>query len=300
MPDYFAIEPGKSLVAASGTYYKSIQILGVGGNSATFLAYATSGPAKGVLFAIKGFRKLSRPERTEAFLNEQKFLKTCEHPAIMRVFDEGTYYERPFLVAEYLPRTLRHVIRSGARMVEKVSYALQLLSALSYLADQDPPTVHRDIKPENIFIKDQSCVLGDFGLMKRLRGSDDEDRQILRESVGPGMPFYYRTPDLVAYLKGEPNLTPRSDVFQLGLVLAELFTGRNPERRAQDFADAVELEPLGQIPGALAGGIAALIKRMLVEEPEEREDAGQLMDAWRGVFEEAVERARDLEGRAFW
>jgi serine/threonine-protein kinase len=112
-----------------------------------------------------------------------------------------------------------------------------LLSALRYLASSRPPVVHRDVKPQNIFIKGRSCVLGDFGLMKVLNGSEEMDREVFRESTGPGMPYYYRTPDLIAYAKGEANITPKSDVFQLGLVAAELFTGWNPANKSENILD---------------------------------------------------------------
>jgi hypothetical protein len=69
-------------------------------------------------------------------------------------------------------------------------------------------------------------VLGDCGLVKRHDPAIPDDRSLVKQSAGPGMPRCYRTPDLVAYLKGGPPPSPKSDVFQLGLVLAELFTGR--------------------------------------------------------------------------
>jgi hypothetical protein len=70
-------------------------------------------------------------------------------------------------------------------------------------------------------------VLGDFGLMKLMDGQGEEDRDVFKESVGLGMPFFYRTPDLISYAKNEADISPKSDVFQLGLVLTELFTSRN-------------------------------------------------------------------------
>ena len=113
------------------------------------------------------------------------------------------------------------------------------------------------------------------------------------------MPFFYRTPDLVAYLRREAPLTTKSDVFQLGLVLTELFTGRNPERRADGFDAAIELDPVSRIGGALGAGIAGLLKRMLFLNPAERPPAAELLDPWQGVFEGAIERASELEGRVF-
>lgn len=300
MTDRFELEHWKSLKSDSETWYESIELLGTGGNAATFLAYCTSPPMKGLLFAVKVFRKLSKPERKTSFLEEAQFLKGCDHPAIMRVYDEGTYYDdNPFVVMEYLPNTLAEVMRADCGIVEKVAYSCQLISALSYLDSLEPKVVHRDIKPANLFVKGGSCVLGDFGLMKLLTGKDDEDREIVKESIGAGMPRYYRTPDLVAYLKGESGITTKSDVFQLGLVLTQLFTGWNPLKATREFTDPIELGDVGNIPSGLSGGISSLLNRMLEIDPEKRPTAGELVDPWQGVFRNAVDLAHKLEDRAF-
>ncbi|WP_437309489.1 protein kinase family protein [Sorangium sp. So ce388] len=306
MADFFRINIGQGIQSATGVWYKCVQALGAGGNANTYLVSANSGEHRGVLFALKVFRRLSKPERREAFLNEVSFLAQCSHPSVMRVFDSGSFRAGdgenvyPFVVAEYLPNTLAEVIRARtATIPERISYSAQLVSALAYLAARTPPVLHRDIKPQNIFLKGHSCVLGDFGLMKVLDGTIVEDKEVLKESIGPGMPFYYRTPDLVAYARNEANLTPKSDVFQLGLVLSELFTGRNPCIPAENILADVELEPLGHVPGDLGAGIAGLLKRMLVMSSTERRGAAELMDGWLGTFERAVEQATRLEGRVF-
>ncbi len=302
MADSFHLDIGQSVMSVSETWYKNLQVLGTGGNAVTFLAVATSGVHRGVLFAIKVFRKLSKPERLDSFLEEFLFLQDCDHPSIMRVFDTGTYMtSHPFFVAEYLPNTLDQVIRAeNISVVEKISYALQLLSALVYLKQFEPAVIHRDIKPQNIFVKGRSCVLGDFGLIKHVKTKTVDDREVFKESIGAGMPFRYRTPDQVSYLKGESDLTSKSDVFQLGLVLAELFTGRNPEKPSKDFYNPVVLDNIGNIPGALSGSIANVINRMLEMNPKSRDDASQFLDPWNGIFETAVKRAHALEGRAMW
>jgi serine/threonine protein kinase len=142
--------------------------------------------------------------------------------------------------------------------------------------------------------------LGDFGLIKHVDVETGEDRETLKESIGVGMPFLYRTPDQVAYLKGESVVTTKSDVFQLGLVLAELFSGRNPEKPAEDYAAKVELDPLGWIPGSLGSIIAGIINRMLELDPSKRDRACRLLDPWDGIFRTAVSRSHALDGRAFW
>jgi serine/threonine protein kinase len=228
----------------------------------------------------------------------------------MRVFDEGTYRyssdgvknDYPFVVAEYLPNTLHQVMRArSAGLAEKISFSAQLLSALTFMERAEHPVVHRDVKPQNIFVKGKSCVLGDFGLMKILDQNVAEDQVTFKESIGPGMPFYYRTPDLVAYAKDGTPLTTKTDVFQLGLVLAEFFTGWNPARRPynDDVLAPVVLEPLGSCPGKFSGSIATLINRMLTFDPSKRPAASELLDGWMGLFEAVCKEARGLEGQVF-
>ncbi|GDX98656.1 hypothetical protein LBMAG48_10600 [Phycisphaerae bacterium] len=267
--------------------------------------------SKGELVAIKVFDCWTKPERHQAFLEEIAFLQACPfHPAILRVFDKGSYkgystnnQNAPFVVMEYLPQTLRGAMREGRlSLVTKVSYAIQLLSALVFLDSRNPKAVHRDIKPENILIKGGACVLGNFGLLKRisdLGARDLNDMESLKASLGHGMPARYRTPDLVDYLNGGPMPTPKSDVFQLGLVLTELFTGRNPHKAYSDIRNPVELEPLRQIPGSHGGSVEALLRRMLEMDISKRDDAGKIIDGWEGVFRDVVDSAMALEGRAF-
>jgi serine/threonine protein kinase len=294
----------EGIVSEAESSYNVLQELGRGGNAITYLMVAGSGPFQGTPFAVKIFRRVSKPERRESFLNEAQFLRDCGHPGVMRIYDEGVYRDdHPFVVAEYLPHTLAEVIRSSAAtIVEKLSYTLQLLSTLDYLSALGEPVIHRDIKPQNVFVKGQSCVLGDFGLMKRVSTPDDDvPENVIKESVGPGMPFFYRTPDLVAYVRGEAYPTTKSDVFQLGLVVAQLFTGRNPECRAENnaFKSDVELEPLAPIPGSYCDQIANLVDSMLELDPANRPTAGELLPAWRGLFFDAAEQLSALEGRVF-
>jgi len=303
MADYISFDIDQGIESESGNWYKIVQILGTGGTSTTFLVYSTSGFRKGMLFALKVFRKLSEPDRRGRFLNEIDFLKGCQHPAILRVYDAGTYRklgdEYPFVLVEYLPNTLREVISSqSASITECLSITTQLLSALAFLDGLEPPVVHRDIKPENIFIHSRSCVLGDFGLHKLLDGSHEDSSSIFYDG-GPRMPFMYRSPDLIQYAKGEGSITTKSDVFQLGLVIAELFTGFNPAKKPNNILDPLELNPLGNIPGNLSGLIITYINRMLEYDPERRPSASQLMDPWIGIFQEAVALSHELQGRAF-
>ncbi|MEI6077740.1 MAG: serine/threonine-protein kinase [Verrucomicrobiota bacterium] len=303
MTDYFKLEPGKGIQSSSGVWYRCVQTLGAGGNAVAFLVLCTSGTHTGALFALKVFRRLSAPDRREKFLQETRLLFKLNHPCILRVFDEGVFHtstvEYPFVVAEYLPNTLQQLLQRDIPFIEKLAFSMQLLSALNHLAEQNPQILHRDIKPANIFIKGRSCVLGDFGLMKFLDGNSATDRDVFKESIGPGMPFYYRTPDLVSYARNEADVTIKSDVFQLGLVLAQLFTGWNPCNKAEDPLSPVELTRLDEIPGKLGASIGSALTRMLAMKPEVRPSAAELFGHWQANFFDAVLHQNELEGRAF-
>lgn len=303
MAEGLPIVVGTTVRSRSAINYRVLQILGSGGNSLVFLVLALNGETHGVLFALKVFTKLSKPQRLERFEQEAEFLRVCTHPAIMRIYDNGTYpdkWERyPFVIVDYLPQTLDQLISRTTTTAERVSYTLQLLSALAYLDHHNPSVVHRDVKPKNIFVKGRSCVLGDFGLMKFLNENDDIDREIYREAAGPGMPYYYRSPDLVAYAKGEAQLTTKSDVFQLGLVVAEMFTGTNPSEPPKEILDPVILHQLGPISGALGLRIQELIQQMLLFDEQKRPRAVDLVDPWEGIFREVVTQSHDLDGRVF-
>jgi serine/threonine protein kinase len=112
------------------------------------------------------------------------------------------------------------------------------------------------------------------------------------------MPRNYRTPDLIDYLKGGPPPTDKSDVYQLGLVFAEMFSGSNPQRamKAGDFTEPIELVPF-TIPGGLGSPIKDLIEPMLIHDPARRLSAGHLLPPWQDLFLEAAKRAHDLDGR---
>jgi serine/threonine protein kinase len=164
--------------------------------------------------------------------------------------------------------------------------------------------VHRDIKPENIFVRENSCILGDFGLLKFLvptaEAEDIErDRKFFIESTGPRLPRFYRSPDLLAYCKDNAELTPKSDVFQLGLVFTEMFTGVNPLREPKNIYDEIVLDAIPEPKGALAPAILSLLQLMLTIDVDSRPTAEDLLDRWEGIFLESVKISHQLEGRIF-
>jgi serine/threonine protein kinase len=301
--DQLFVPSNDELIGAS-TRYRVVHTLGSGGNAVTVLVVGQTGVNAGLPFAAKIFRRLSQDDRAERFASETKLLEVLQHPAIMRTYDRGVYavagkddwVAYPFLIAEYLPLTLTAVLGPRSRIMRKVFYAMQLLAGLAYLAAED--IVHRDIKPANIFLKGESAVVGDLGLHKSLRTSAPDITEPLLLS-GRAMAAHYRTPDLVAYSRRESELTPKSDVFQLGLVLAELFTGFNPSKRSEDLLGPVLLWPIGRIPGAYSGRIKTMLAAMLQYDVVTRPSAETALAEWSRLFFELVEPASRLDGTVF-
>lgn len=270
--------------------YEEIDSAGKGGIGKVSVVLATSGIRKGVLFAIKVFRAdfPAKEMWKQAFMREVHVLRDSDHPAIVRVFDEGVVEDgRPFLVMEYLPHTLWGAMqRAELDELGKLSIVMHLLSALNYLSRRDPYIVHRDIKPKNVFLKAGSCVLGDFGVVFQ---DVEYAQQGASDRPIPAMAQRYRTPELVAFHNGGPIPPPASDVFQLGLVAAELFTGKNPLRHAGP-SQPVELEPLGEVPGPLGSSLRALLEEMLVLDTAARLPASRLLPRWLDLYRTAIRR----------
>lgn len=297
-------------ISAHNGSYRVLQELGSGGNSAVYLVEAIAGQHRGVLFALKIFLRIGDGARLERFNTEIAFLQSCNHPSILRVFDHGVHYASvngaprnfPFVVSEYLPDTLRSSMLRGLSILEKTAFTLQLLAGIAYLSSRDPEIIHRDIKPENIFVKGRSAVLGDFGLLKAGDGIDPSIEYHIEASSGVRFPRLYPTPDLVEYCKDRQNpvpLTSKSDVFQLGLVLAELFTSEIPlEPRNVPFSPIV-LKELKTILGSQGEAIKGHIGKMLEMSTDKRPSATDLFDPWEGIFLQLADMAQALEGRIF-
>jgi len=298
----YYLEENQGIESRDNEWYMNLQEVGEGGNAVVYLVVQTTGKVRGNPFALKIFKHTENEERLDRFLEELEFLQETSHPSILTYQDTGTYYDHPFLVSEYLPKTLEDIDGPEMQMTKKLNYSVQLLSALIHLSNRDPPIIHRDIKPDNIFVKGSSCVLGDFGLMKHGNEDNDDENGVWQESTEDALPHFYRTPDLVNYAKGDGQLTTKSDVYQMGLVLTELFTGWNPLERPEndDPLSPVELNEIDYIKGEYGGRIADLLNRMLVENPDERESAEELMDDWMGIYEDAMGSARALNGQVFY
>ncbi|HSC28120.1 MAG TPA: serine/threonine-protein kinase, partial [Vicinamibacterales bacterium] len=151
--------------------------------------------------------------RLAQFHNEVRMARLVSHPNICRVFDIGEFEGQLFLSMEYvdgedLATSLRRIGRFPEDKATEI--ARQICAGLA--AAHDRRVLHRDLKPANVMIDGAGKVrLMDFGLAA----------SGVVEDVRAGTPAYMAPEQL-----GGRDVTARSDIFALGLVLYELFTGR--------------------------------------------------------------------------
>ncbi|HEX9367057.1 MAG TPA: serine/threonine-protein kinase, partial [Vicinamibacterales bacterium] len=152
------------------------------------------------------------PARLTQLHTEVRLARQVSHPNVCRVYDVGEYEGHTFLSMEYVDgEDLASLLRRIGRLPEDraIEVARQICAGLS--AAHDRGVVHRDLKPANIMLDGEGRVrITDFGLAGAAG-----------EALRAGTPAYMPPEQLSG---GE--VTAQSDVYALGLVLYELFTGR--------------------------------------------------------------------------
>ena len=158
----------------------------------------------------------SDPKRLERFHHEVRVARQVSHPNVCRVYDIGEADGQPFISMEYvdgedLALLLRRIGRPSKD--KAVQIARQLCAGLA--AAHDKGVLHRDLKPHNVMLDGQGRVrVTDFGLA----GFADE---FSGREIRVGTPAYM-APEQLA---GE-SVSVQSDIYSLGLVLYELFSGQ--------------------------------------------------------------------------
>ena len=213
-------------------------------------------------------------ERSKRFEQEAKTVATLSHPNILAIYDFGLEGEQAFAVMELLEgETLAERLLEGPVPPRKtIELAGQIASGLAAAHTQG--IVHRDLKPANIFITtDGRAKILDFGLA-RLEQTDWDQSQSPTVQTDPGTVMGtagYMSPEQA---RGEV-VDHRSDIFSLGAVLYEMFSGT----RAFDGdsnADVIgailrdDPEPLHEAHPSVSEAIDHIVQHCLEKKPEER------------------------------
>ncbi len=281
MPDYEAdLESKLSGRVLSG--YRVGSIIGSGGMG--YVLRATR--AEGDFDRVAAIKVVVAPHNSSElalrFRQEVQILARLNHPSIAQLYDAGQTDEGwPYLVMEYVDgcpvdeycRKNDVSLEDRVRLMMDVSEAVQFAHARLI--------VHRDLKPSNVFVdKRGKLKLLDFGIAKVV---EDEPDDATRARV---LTPRYASPE---QLLGQP-ISIASDVYQLGLLMTEVFGGRLPTED-ETLTDAIRRSASGRLvtlPAAtrrsLPGDLVSIIELCLRTDPEDRyRDANRLRDdlqAW--------------------
>jgi hypothetical protein len=233
--------------------YRMVGLLGRGGMGEVYRADDLKlGQPVALKFLPAGVAR--DPVRLTRFLNEVRLSLRVTHPNVCRVFDVGEIDQRHFLSMEYVDgEDLGSLLRRIGRLPEDkaVEIARQVCAGLA--AAHDAGVLHRDIKPANIMIDGRGrAKITDFGLAGAVAG-------ITGVEARAGTPQYMAPEQIDG---GE--LSERTDVYALGLVLYELFTGR----RAFEAHRLVDLQRLRSSappsPASIVTGLDPLTERAIL------------------------------------
>jgi eukaryotic-like serine/threonine-protein kinase len=155
------------------------------------------------------------------FAREARALGRLAHPHVVAVHDSGTTGTgEPYLVMEYLPGgTLASRLPLPA--ADALRVAIEVCEGLGYAHAKG--LVHRDIKPENVLFDEHGqAKVADFGIARLAEPAGGGDT-LTRPSLVLGTPAYMAPEGRAG---GPPD--PRLDVFAVGVLLAQMITGRPP------------------------------------------------------------------------
>jgi hypothetical protein len=228
--------------------YRIVQMLGRGGMGVVFRAEDLRlGHPVALKFLTASLA--GDPRRLQAFHNEVRLARQISHPNVCDVYDIGDTEGHLFLSMEYLEgQDLSSILRDRGALpeVEAVDLARQVCAGLAAVHARG--VLHRDLKPANIMITaDGVARLMDFGIA--MSGDSDDP-----ERIAEGTPAYMAPEQLV-----ERQVSVRSDIYALGLVLYELFTGRRLFE-AKTFEELTTQQ--SALPARLPPDLAAVSPRL--------------------------------------
>ena len=205
-------------------------------------------------FLPRGLEK--NEDRLQRFLNEVRMALKVSHPNVCRVHDISEFEGQHFISMEYVDgEDLASLLRRIGRLPKNkaIQAARQLCAGLATAHDQG--VLHRDLKPANVMIDGRGQVkITDFGLA----GLDDG---IEGAEAREGTPAYMAPEQWAGN-----EVTVKSDIFALGLVLYELFTGERPYR-GKTRAEILELQKQSSptTPSSLVEGFDPAVERVILK-----------------------------------
>ncbi len=214
------------------------------------------------------------PERLERLYGEVRMARQVSHPAVCRVWDVGEAEGQHFLSMEFVDgENLASLLRRIGRLPQDKALDIARQVAAGLAAAHEKGVLHRDLKPANVMLDGQGKVrLTDFGLAGLAEALSGDD-------VRSGTPSYM-SPE---QLQGR-EVTARSDIYALGLLIYELVTGRRAfegkglAELARKHRDERPIDPSAIVPD-LDPAVERTILACLEKDPKRRPPSALVVSA---------------------
>ncbi len=238
--------------------YEVISTLGKGGMGVVYRARDRTLDDIVALKVLRGEMLKDDPTHLERFKQEIKLARRITHRNVLRTHDFGEAAGTPYISMEYLEGvTLKDLIKNKGALPVPVGLRIVKQMCQGLEAAHLQGVVHRDIKPQNMLILPETGDLKimDFGIA-RVQAVKAGEAGLTTAGTVMGTPDYM-SPEQAQGLPADF----RSDIYSLGIVLFEVFTGALPfpgdthdGHRAQPHPEPAAGAALGQPAGARAAG----------------------------------------------
>jgi TonB family protein len=258
-----SLPPG-SIVASR---YEILGLLGTGGMGMVFKAHDR---LLEDVVAVKVLRPGADSDLIRRFRSEVRLARKVGHRNVCKIHDYGEDGELFYISMELVKGTdLKRVIQERGALPWREAYDLIVQVAEGLAAIHAAGVIHRDLKPANVMRDAQGVVrVMDFGIAKL---GEHDSREMTAEGKVVGSPEYM-SPEQVKAI----DVDFRSDLYSLGIVAFELFTGRVPfhsDTWLSTMRKQVEEEPPLDDPAItplLPASLVPVLRKALAKDPTER------------------------------